>query len=103
MIKKVLIGLGGALLAAALVLLGRDGRALRRTEESRDKLLATKIKADQDKAEKLNKKAEAHKAGAELAAAETRKRLEAVSAKDNDMDDLLSAFESERVRQRRSG
>lgn len=101
--KKWLIAAGGFLLTVALVLLGRDGRALKRTEESRDKLLATRIKADQDKAEKLNKKAEKHKAGAELAAAETRKRLEAISAKDSDMDDLLSAFESERVRQRRSG
>lgn len=103
MIRKILIGLGAALLAAGLVILGRDGRALRRTEENRDRLLATKIKSDQDKAEKLNKKAERHKAGAAAAAEATRARLEARDASDNDMGDLLSAFESERVRQRSSG
>ena len=101
--KRWLIIAGGFLLAVALALLGRDGRALRKTEDDRDRLLATRIKADQDKAEKLNKKAEKHKANAQLAADETRKRLEAISGKDNDMDDLLSAFESERVRQRRAG
>lgn len=101
--KKWLIVAGGILLSVALVLLGRDGRALRRTEHDRDQLLATHIKKDQDKAEKLNKKAEGHKAGAKLAAEETRKRLEANSEKREDLDDLLSAFESERVRQRRAG
>ena len=101
--KRWLIWLGGALLAVGLVLLGREGRALRRTEEDRDRRLATGIKTEQVKAEKLNKKAERHKEGAKLAAEETRKRLEARDASDNDMGDLLSAFESERVRQRRAG
>ena len=91
------------MLTLALVILGRDGRALRRTEDGRDQLLATHIKKDQDKAEKLNKKAERHKEGAKLAADETRKRLEANSEKRHDLDDLLSAFESERVRQSKPG
>ena len=99
MIRKILVGLGAALLAAGLVILGRDGRALRRTETERDRLLATKVKADQDKAEKLNKKAERHKEGARLAAEATTKRLEANSEKREDLDDLLSAWQSERVRQ----
>ena len=101
--KRWLIWFGGVLLAVALVILGRDGRALRRTEQNRDQLLGTHIKKDQDKAEKLNKKAEGHKAGAKLAADETRKRLEANSEKRHDLDDLLSAFESERVRQSKPG
>ena len=101
--KKWLVAFGGLLLAAGLIMLGRDGRALRRTEEDRDRRLATGIKSEQDKAEKLNKKAERHKEGARLAAEETRRRLEARDASDNDMGDLLSAFESERVRQRRAG
>lgn len=101
--KKWLVWLGGALLVLGVVILGRDGRALRRTEANRDHLLATHIKKDQDKAEKLNKKAEKHKAGAKLAAETTLAKLEKLSEKDNDMDDLLSAFESERVRQSKSG
>lgn len=101
--KKWLIVFGGFLLAMALVILGRDGRALRNTEADRDRRLATGIKKEQVKAEKLNKKAERHKEGAKLAAEETRKRLEANSEKRHDLDDLLSAFESERVRQSKPG
>ena len=101
--KKWLIVFGGFLLAMALVILGRDGRALRRTEQDRDQRLATGIKKEQVKAEKLNKKAERHTEGAKLAADETRKRLEANSEKRHDLDDLLSAFESERVRQSKPG
>jgi predicted Holliday junction resolvase-like endonuclease len=102
-VKKWLIVFGGFLLAMALVILGRDGRALRNTEKDRDARLATGIKKEQVKAEKLNKKAERHKEGAKLAAEETRKRLEANSEKRHDLDDLLSAFESERVRQSKPG
>lgn len=101
--KKWLIWLGGALLLLGVAILGRDGRALQRTEHNRDQLLATHIKKDQDKAEKLNKKAEKHKANAKLAAETTIATLEKVSAKDTSMDDLLSAFESERVRQSKPG
>jgi len=39
--KKWILGLGAALLAAALWILGRDARQLRRTEAQRDALLAT--------------------------------------------------------------
>jgi len=101
--KRWWIWLGGVLLAMALVILGRDGRVLRRTEHNRDQLLGTHIKKDQDKAEKLNKSAEKRKAGAKLAAEETRKRLEKNSEANHDMDDLLSAWESERVRQSKPG
>lgn len=99
MIKKALIAVGAFLLAVGLAILGRDGRALKRTERHRDELLATKVKADQDKAEKLNKKAEGHKAAAKAAAEATTARLEKLRETDTDMDDLLSAWESERVRQ----
>jgi hypothetical protein len=102
-VKKAIIGLGVFLLGLAVMILGRDGRALKKTEHNRDQLLATHIKKDQDKAEKLNKKAEKHKAGAKLAADATLAKLETVSAKDTSMDDLLSAFESERVRQSKPG
>ncbi len=101
--KKVAIAIGVFLLGLAVMILGRDGRALKKVEGDRDMLMATRIKADQDKAEKLNKKAEKHKAGAKLAADATLAKLETVSAKDTSMDDLLSAFESERVRQSKPG
>lgn len=97
--KRWLLWAGGLLLAVGLAILGRDGRALKRTEAERDRLLADNTKASRVKAEKLNKKAERHKAGATLAAEETTKRLEANSEKREDLDDLLSAWESERVRQ----
>lgn len=97
--NKWIVGLGTFLLGLALLILGRDGRALKRTENNRDQLIATHIKKDQDKADKLNKKAEKHKAGAKLAAEATAARLEKISAKDTPMDDLLSAWQSERVRQ----
>ena len=97
--KKWMIALGGALLALALTILGRDGRRAKAAEKQRDELLGTRIKADQDKAEKLNKKAEKHKAAADQAAAATIEKLEGLREKDHDMDDLLSAWQSERVRQ----
>lgn len=99
MIKKIIIGIGAALLAAGLVILGRDGRALKKVEGERDEMLATGIKSEQDKAEKLNKTVEKRKAGAKLAAEATVARLEKQSANDPDMDDLLSHWQSERVRQ----
>lgn len=101
--KKWIIGLGTVLLGMAIFILGRDGRALKKTEHDRDQLLGTKIKKEQDKAEALNKKAEKQKAGAKLAADATVAKLEKISAKDTPMDDLLSAFESERVRQSKPG
>jgi hypothetical protein len=97
--KKWLIAFGGFLLAVALAILGRDGRRAKKTEQQRDEMLGTGIKADQDKAEKLNKRAEKHKAAADRAAAKTIEKLEVLREKDHDMDDLLSAWQSERVRQ----
>ncbi|KPK74254.1 MAG: hypothetical protein AMJ84_00255 [Acidithiobacillales bacterium SM23_46] len=98
--KKWLIILGGALLAAALAILGRDSRALRRTEEQRDEILQTGIDENSAKARKLAAKAEKRKADAQAAVDETVRRLDALDEKDNDMGDLLSDWQSERVRQR---
>ena len=97
--KKWLLGLGGLLLVVGLAILGRDGRALRRTEAQRDELIASGANEHKKKAEQLTRKAEKQKAAAKDAADATRARLEKLSEKDPDMDDLLSAFESERVRQ----
>jgi hypothetical protein len=101
--KKWLIALGIFLLGLAIAILGRDGRALRKTEHDAAVLLGSKIKKEQLKAEHLNKKAEKQKAGAKLAAEATLAKLEKISVKDTPMDDLLSAFESERVRQSKPG
>jgi len=98
-LKKWTVGLGIFLLGLALAILGRDGRALKKVENQRDDMLATGIKSQQDKAEKLNKVVERRKAGAKLAAAATVARLERQSANDPDMDDLLSHWQSARVRQ----
>lgn len=98
-----MIGLGAFLLGLALYILGRDGRALKKVEAQQDNMIAGGITKHQGKAEKLNKKAAKHDAGAKAAAAATLARLEKNSEIDNDMDDLLSAFESERVRQQQSG
>lgn len=100
--KKWIIGLGGVLLIIALAILGRDGRELKRVEGERDLQIAERTKKGMIKAEKLKKKADGHKANAKLAAEKTQAILEARSEKDPDMDDLLSAFESERVRQQPS-
>ena len=97
--KRWLIWFGGALLAVAVAILGRDGRQLKRVEATRDRELASRTKAGQLRAERLNKKAETHRQNADKAAAETVKRLEKISETDQDMDDLLSAWRSERVRQ----
>ncbi len=93
------VAVGGFLLALALGILGQSGRRQRAAEMQRDELLVSGITGNEKKAEKANKKASKAKASAKLAAEETQKRLEANSA-NTDMDDLLSAFESERVRQR---
>ncbi len=100
--KKWIIGFGGLLLIAALAILGRDGRALEKVETRRKKEIATDTKAGMAKAEKLKKQSDGYKANAKLAAEKTKAILEARSEKDSDMDDLLSAFESERVRQQSS-
>jgi len=98
-VKSWILWLGGLLLAAALAILGRDARQLRRTERQRDELLATGANEHKKKAEQLARKAEKQKAAAKDAAAETEKRLEGLSESNPDMDDLLSAWQSERVRQ----
>jgi len=98
-VTKWLIGLGGFLLLVALAILGRDGRQLKRVEHQRDNEIMTRTKKGMVNAEKLKKKADGHTANAKLAAEKTRAILEARSEADPDMDDLLSAFESERVRQ----
>lgn len=97
--KKWILGLGAALLAAALWILGRDARQLRRTEAQRDALLATGANEHKKKAQQLADKAEKQKVAAAEAAKTTEKRLEKLSESNPDMDDLLSAWESERVRQ----
>lgn len=97
--KNWVLGIGGALLAAALWILGRDARQLRKTEKQRDVLIATGANQHKKKAEDLAQKAEKQKAKAQQAAEETKKRLEKLSETNPDMDDLLSAWESERVRQ----
>ena len=86
----------------ALAILGRDGRQLKRVEHERDLQIVDRTKKGMAKAEKLKKKADGHTANAKLAAEKTRAILEARSEKDPDMDDLLSAFESARVRQQSS-
>jgi hypothetical protein len=100
--KKWILGLGSFLLLVGLAILGRDSRALRRTEAQRDELLATGANEHKKKAEALNRKAEKKKQAAKEAAAATQARLEKISEKDPDMDDLLSAWQSERVRQQSS-
>ena len=100
--KRWIIGFGGLLLVVALAILGRDGRQLKRVEEERDQALADDIIDGTDKAEKLKKKADNHTANARLAAEKTQAILESRSETDPSMDDLLSAFQSERVRQQSS-
>lgn len=97
--KKWLLAFGGFLLVVGLAILGRDGRALRKTERQRDELLAKGANEHKKRAEDLSVKAEKQKAAAAEAAAATEARLEKLSEKDPDMDDLLSAWRSERVRQ----
>lgn len=97
--KKWIIGLGGFLLVMALAILGRDGRQLKRLEAYRDKAMTDDILDGTAKAEKLNKKAEKHKAAAADAAARTTAILEARDEQDPDMGDMLSAWQSKRVRQ----
>lgn len=97
--KRGLLWLGGILLGVALVILGRDGRQVRRLEQRRDEELASGSTDAMHRAELLKAKAEKRKADADRAAAKTIEKLEELRDKDQDMDDLLSAWESERVRQ----
>ena len=100
MVKRWLIALGAFLLGVALYLLSRDNRRGADLEHQADVLRASRIKKHQNTAEKLNAKAQGHREAAATAATATRARLERVSASDTDMDDLLSGWQSERVRQR---
>jgi hypothetical protein len=98
-VKRWIIGFGGLLLVAALAILGRDGRQLKRVEAKRDNELAGRTKAGMVKADKLKKVADKHKANAKLAAEKTEAILEARDEKDPPMADLLSDWKSKRVRQ----
>lgn len=97
--KRWLLAAGGALLAVALWILGRDARQLRRTEEYRDKLLATGANEHKKQAQILAEKAERLKTQAHNSAAFTEARLEKIGEKNPDIDELLHHWESERVRQ----
>jgi hypothetical protein len=97
--KKIMLAIGGFLLTLALVILGRDGRTVKKLEKRRDQELATGSKDALFRAEKLREQAEKRKADADTAAAKTIEKLETLREKDHDMDDLLSAWQSERVRQ----
>jgi F0F1-type ATP synthase epsilon subunit len=97
--KRWILGLGGALLALAFWILGRDARQLRRTEAQRDALIATGANEHKKQAQILAERAERQKAAATEAAKATEQRLEKLSESNPDMDDLVSAWESERVRQ----
>lgn len=98
--KKILIGVGAFLLGVALYLLSRDGRRGKDLEHQADVLRSHKIKKHQQTAEKLNRKAQGHREAAAAAALATTAKLEKISANDTEMDDLLSGWQSERVRQR---
>lgn len=97
--RKWIIGLGGLLLGLALLILGRDGRQLKKVEAQRDDELAKGIDVGITKANRLKKKADKHSTNAKLAADKTAAVLEARGEKDHDMDDLLSDWKSKRVRQ----
>ena len=97
--KRWLILIGTFLLGVALYLLGRNAAKASDQEHKAEVLMATKIKAHQDKAEKLNRKAQGHREAAAAADEATRAKLEKISASNKDMDDLLSHWQSERVRQ----
>lgn len=98
--KKWILWLGGALLAVALAILGRDARTVRRLEKRAQDELATGTTEAMLRAQELKEKAAQHQAAASQAAAKTVEKLEALSEKNQDMDDLLSGWQSERVRQR---
>lgn len=100
MIKRILIGVGAFLLGVALYLLGRDAMKAGQQEHHADVLRSTQIKKHQNKAEVLNRKAQGHREAAAAAAQATAAKLEKISANNTDMDDLLSGWQSERVRQR---
>jgi hypothetical protein len=98
--KKWIIWLGGALLGLALLILGRDGRALKRTENARDEDLQGRIGDNLQSAEKSSKKAQKQRENAKLAADKVKQVLEARSEQDPDMAHLLSDWKSRRVRER---
>jgi hypothetical protein len=98
-VKKVLLAIGGVLLALGLAILGRDGRVLKRLERQRDEEIAKNTADSLAKAKALHHHAEKRKADAHKAAVKTIEKLEKLSEKDHEMDDLLSAWQSERVRQ----
>ena len=97
--KKWILWLGGALLAVALAILGRDARTVRRLEQRAQDELATGSTEAMVRAERLKEQAAQHQAAASQAAAKTVERLEELSGKDQDMGDLLSHWQSVRVRQ----
>ena len=88
--KKWLLAFGGLLLIAALAILGRDGRQLKKVEAQRDALIATGIKTNLIKADKLNKKAEKSKTLAKDAAIVGRAALD--KTKDQTMRELLAEW-----------
>jgi len=97
------IVLAGILVAIGFAMLGRPARRAKRAEARTEKLLSAGTEKALKKAVKESAKADKLKKDAREAALVVEAKLEKISAKDVDMGDLLSAWESERTRQANQG
>jgi len=101
-LRTVGVAIGGFLLLMAFQILGRDGRRAKKAENQADALLKEGSDKSKAKAEKKNAKATFLKDRAKASAKKTKETLNAIDQADNDSGKLLSAYKSERLRQRRS-
>ena len=98
-LRAVGLALGAALLAMGLHMLGRDGRAARRSEKREQEYLADASEKSLKLAVKEEAKAKAAKSRARETAKLTKDVIKKRGQNDPDMDKLLSAYRSpKRVR-----
>jgi len=95
--KKWIYALGALLLAIGFAILGRDGRAAKRAEGQRDKLLLDNTKTAKDKAKKAGAKADKLQKDAAAAAEAGKAAIDKVGAKDENMASLLDSWRSDSV------
>ena len=96
-LRTAALALAGILLAIGFSMFGRDGRRRRKAEQRNEQLLADGSNKALEKAVKESDKADKFKARATQSAAAGQAALDKIGAKDEDIADMVSAWNSSRL------
>lgn len=88
----LMLGLGVVLALAGFKILGRDGKAAAKAEQQRDDLIIDGSRKARARAEKFDKKANAHQANAVQASLLGQQVMDKVGTENESMADLLDSW-----------